>query len=66
MFAGTTSFNGDGDISKWDVSSVTDMRGMFAGTTSFNGDISRLGSATANADQLTSFRRGNAATNTIA
>ena len=30
----------NGDISKWDVSAVTDMRAMFAGATSFNGDIS--------------------------
>ena len=33
-----TTFNGD--ISDWDVSSVTNMGGMFAYATSFNGDIS--------------------------
>ena len=30
-----------GDISKWDVSSVTDMYGMFRGAVMFNGDISK-------------------------
>ena len=33
MFLGATSFNGD--LSKWDVSSVTDIRGMFLGATLF-------------------------------
>ena len=33
-----SSFNGD--ISSWDVSSVTTMQSMFDGATSFNGDIS--------------------------
>jgi surface protein len=37
MFA-SSSFNGD--ISSWDVSSVTDMYGMFFDSSSFNGDIS--------------------------
>jgi len=31
----------NGDISKWDVSRVTDMNIMFASATSFNGDISK-------------------------
>ena len=38
MFA-STNFNGD--ISKWDVSQVTDMNNMFWRTTSFNSDISK-------------------------
>ena len=33
MFLGATSFNGD--LSKWDVSSVKDMYGMFWGATFF-------------------------------
>ena len=37
LFEGT-DFNGD--ISKWDVSNVTDMYGMFCGCKSFNQDIS--------------------------
>ena len=36
---GLNKFNGD--ISKWDVSQVTDMRSMFEGATAFNGDISK-------------------------
>ena len=38
----------DGDISKWDVSRVTNMRDMFAGTRAFNVDISKwnVGSVT--------------------
>ena len=35
----TSDFNGD--ISKWDVSNVTDMVGMFNAATSFNQDISK-------------------------
>ena len=38
MFRGVTAFNGD--ISKWDVSSVTDMSYMFRAS-SFNGNISK-------------------------
>ena len=38
MFFGAASFNGD--ISTWNVSSVTDMSSMFFGAASFNGDIS--------------------------
>ena len=36
IFQGT-SFNGD--ISSWDTSNVTDMKGMFSGATAFNQDI---------------------------
>ena len=39
MFYGVETFNGD--ISKWDVSSVTHMTGMFDSTTTANGDISK-------------------------
>ena len=39
MFNGATSFNGD--ISRWDVSSVTLMWGMFDGAQSLNIDISK-------------------------
>ena len=39
MFAHAKLF--DGDISKWDVSSVTNMNSMFLGATSFNGDLSK-------------------------
>jgi surface protein len=37
MFTQFLSFNGD--LSSWDVSSVTDMSNMFAGASSFNGDL---------------------------
>ena len=39
MFHSAILFNSD--ISKWDVSSVTDMHSMFHGATSFTGDISK-------------------------
>ena len=39
MFAHAKRF--DSDISKWDVSRVTDMHGMFANTNNFNNDISK-------------------------
>ena len=38
MFWDASSF--DGDLSRWDVSSVDNMSNMFAGATSFNGSIS--------------------------
>merc|ERR1712032_928668 len=38
MFQNAAAFNGD--ISKWDVSSVSDMSSMFSKAESFNGDIS--------------------------
>ena len=38
MFMRATSFNGD--LSKWDVSSVKDMSAMFGAAKSFNGNIS--------------------------
>ena len=37
MFSYATAFNAD--LSKWDVSSVTDMRGMFGGASSFTGTL---------------------------
>merc|ERR1719269_369579 len=39
MFVSASSFNGD--LSKWDVSSVITMFGMFYGASSFNGDLSK-------------------------
>ena len=36
---GANKFNGD--LSKWDLSKVTDMRAMFNSASSFNGDISK-------------------------
>merc|ERR1711970_576152 len=39
MFFQASSFNGD--LSKWDVSKVTDMSGMFYQASSFNGDLSK-------------------------
>ena len=42
FYMGHSSYNKfNTDISKWDVSRVTDMMRMFTGTTSFNGDISK-------------------------
>ena len=41
MFNGATSFNGD--LSSWNVSSVTDMTYMFFNAISFNGDLSGMG-----------------------
>jgi len=38
MFNTATKFNGD--VSNWDVSSVTTMKEMFYGATEFNGDVS--------------------------
>ena len=37
MFYGAESFNGD--VSKWDVSSVTNMKEMFRGATSFTREL---------------------------
>ena len=37
LFVGT---NFNGDISRWDVSNVTDIHSMFSGCENFNGDIS--------------------------
>ena len=37
MFSDATVFNGD--LSSWDVSSVTDMYAMFSDANSFNGDL---------------------------
>lgn len=39
MFSGATNFNGD--VSGWDVSSVTDMTCMFEEATSFDRDLSK-------------------------
>ena len=38
MFSGAPHYNGD--LSAWDVSSVTDTGSMFSGATHFNGDLS--------------------------
>ena len=38
IFWGASAFNGD--LSSWNVSSVTDMYGMFLGAISFNDDLS--------------------------
>merc|ERR1719174_916162 len=51
MFSNTPWFIGD--VSKWDVSSVTDMSSMFAGASSFNRDISKWDvSSVANMDNM--------------
>merc|ERR1719271_1734041 len=39
MFSTAIKFNGD--ITNWDVSSVTDMESMFSGAKAFNRDVSR-------------------------
>merc|ERR1719201_1621684 len=39
MFYGVSSFNAD--LSKWDVSRVTDMKNMFYAVSSFNADLSK-------------------------
>jgi len=39
MFYGASSFN-QGDLSKWETSAVTTMKGMFYEASAFNGDIS--------------------------
>ncbi|MGZ0213971.1 MAG: BspA family leucine-rich repeat surface protein, partial [Actinomycetales bacterium] len=38
MFSGAAAFNGD--VSKWEVGNVDDMRSMFAGAVAFNRDLS--------------------------
>ena len=38
---GSLTANPPGDLSKWDVSKVTDMHSMFGSASSFNGDLSR-------------------------
>jgi surface protein len=54
-----TAFNGD--ISKWNVSSVTNMDGMFSRATAFNGDISKwdVSSVTRMSDMLFGTRAFN-------
>jgi surface protein len=42
MFQGASRFNSD--ISKWDVSSITDMLGMFEGASIFNQNLCPWGS----------------------
>ena len=39
MFGGASTFNGD--LSKWDVTKVTNIRSMGNGASSFNGDLSK-------------------------
>ena len=41
MFFGCKKLESVGDISEWDVSSVTDMQYMFCGVVNFNQDISK-------------------------
>ena len=38
LFSNKAEFNGN--LSRWQVGQVTDMRSMFEGATSFNGDLS--------------------------
>ena len=40
------------DLSRWDVSKVTNMSDMFAGATAFNQDLSRWGSKTGNVTNM--------------
>ena len=48
LFYERADFNGD--ISRWDVSSVTNMNGMLGGATSFNGDLMLVGATSFNCD----------------
>ena len=52
MFRDATKF--DGDLSKWDVSSVKNMQGMFWGATGFNHGLSKwvVSSVTNGCDML--------------
>ncbi len=56
MFSNATSFNGD--IGKWDVSSVSNMISMFDGAASFNQDIGNWDVSSVN-DMTRMFQRAN-------